>query len=193
MDLKIGFVMYIYSISCRIRLPCVGKVYTRAQAELGPTRLLPNHLGLPQTNELGQCAPTGRYRLSSHQEDCYLPHGTHTTNDRRQTPTVPSPTSCWQIEVAEELNAHCHAARLVCKQQHTAALERRPDRRASLRQVGLDLERTGSVGEPLTDCAQGWAVRKQWWGDGAISTTTTRCIATAGSHRRWPTSSPTVY
>ena len=23
-----------------------------------------------------------------------LPHGTHTTNDRRQTPTVPSPTSC---------------------------------------------------------------------------------------------------
>ena len=25
----------------------------------------------------------------------------------------------------------------------------------------LDLERTGSVGEPLTDCAQGWAVRKQ--------------------------------
>ena len=31
----------------------------------------------------------------------------------------------------------------------------------------LDLERTGSVGEPLTDCAQEWAVRKQWWGDGA--------------------------
>ena len=25
----------------------------------------------------------------------------------------------------------------------------------------LDLERTGSVGEPLPDCAQGWAVRKQ--------------------------------
>ena len=25
----------------------------------------------------------------------------------------------------------------------------------------LDLERTGSVGELLTDCAQGWAVRKQ--------------------------------
>ena len=25
----------------------------------------------------------------------------------------------------------------------------------------LDLERTGSVDEPLTDCAQGWAVRKQ--------------------------------
>ena len=29
-----------------------------------------------------------------HQEDCRLPHGTHTTNDRRQTPTIPSPTSC---------------------------------------------------------------------------------------------------
>ena len=50
----------------------------------------------------------------------------------------------------------------------------------------LDLERTGSVGEPLTDCAQGWAVRKQWWGDGAISMTPSRWIATAGSHRRWP-------
>ena len=25
----------------------------------------------------------------------------------------------------------------------------------------LDLERTGSVGDRLTDCAQGWAVRKQ--------------------------------
>ena len=57
----------------------------------------------------------------------------------------------------------------------------------------LDLERTGSVGEPLTDCAQGWAVRKQWWGYGAISTTPSRWIATAGSHRRWPTSSLAVY
>ena len=70
------------------------KVYTRTQAEPSPTRLLPNHLGLPQTNELGQSAHTGRYRSSSHQEDCCLPHGTRTTNDRRQTPTVPSPTSC---------------------------------------------------------------------------------------------------
>ena len=77
-------------LSCRIRLPCVGKVYTRAQAEPGPTRLLPNHLVLPQTNELGQCTPTGRYRPSSHQDDCCLPHGTHMTNARRQTPTVPS-------------------------------------------------------------------------------------------------------
>ena len=79
---------------CRVRLSCVGKVYTSAQAEPGPTRLLPNHLGLPQTNKLGQCTPAGRYRSSSHQEDCCLPHGTHTTNDRCQTPTVPSPTSC---------------------------------------------------------------------------------------------------
>ena len=77
-----------------VRLACVGKVYTRAQAEPGPTRLLPNHLGLPQTNELGQRTHTGRYRSSSHQEDCYMPHGTHKTNDRRQTPTVPSPSSC---------------------------------------------------------------------------------------------------
>ena len=71
-----------------------GKVYTRAQAEPGPTRLLPNHLGLPQINELGQCTPTGRYRPSSHQENCCLPHVTHTANDRRQTPTIPSPPSC---------------------------------------------------------------------------------------------------
>ena len=123
-------------LSCRVRLSCVGKVYTRAQAEPGPTRLLPINLGLPQTYKLGQCTPAGRYRSSSHQEDCCLPHGTHTTNDRRQTPTVPSPTSCKQIEVAEELHAHSHAARLVCKQQQTGALERQPDRRASLRQNG---------------------------------------------------------
>ena len=81
-------------LSCRVRLLCVGKVYTRAQAEPGPTRLLPDHLGLPQTNKLGQRTDTGRYRSSSHQEDCCLPHGTHKENDRRQTPTVPSPTSC---------------------------------------------------------------------------------------------------
>ena len=110
--------------------------YTRAQDEPGPTRLLPNHLGLPQTNELGQCTLVGRYRSSTHQEDCCLPHGTHTPNDRRQTPTIPSPTSCKQIEVAEELHAHRHAARLVCKQQQAAALERQPDRCASLCQNG---------------------------------------------------------
>ena len=57
----------------------------------------------------------------------------------------------------------------------------------------LDLERTGSVGEVLSDCAQGWAMRKQWWGDGAISTTLSRWIATTGSHGRWPTSSPATY
>ena len=48
----------------------------------------------------------------------------------------------------------------------------------------LDLERTGSAGDRLTDCAQGWAVRKQCWGNGAISTTPSRWTATAGSHRR---------
>ena len=81
-------------LSYRIRLPCVYMVYTCAQAEPGPTRLLPNHLGLPQTNELGQCTPAGRHRTYSQQEDCCLPHGTHTTKHRCQTPTVPSPTGC---------------------------------------------------------------------------------------------------
>ena len=93
-------------LSCRICLPCVGKVCTRAQAEPGPTRQLPNHFGLPQTNELRPCTLAGRYRSSTHQEDCCLPHGTHTPNTRRQTSTIPSPTSCKQIEVAEELHAH---------------------------------------------------------------------------------------
>ena len=57
-------------------------------------------------------------------------------HEKQQTPD----TNCsitnqlLQIEVAEELNAHSHAAGLVCKQQQTAALERHPDRRASLRQ-----------------------------------------------------------
>ena len=55
--------------SCRIRLPCVGKDYTRAQAERGPTRLQPNHPGLPQTNKLVQCTPAGRYHPLSHKED----------------------------------------------------------------------------------------------------------------------------
>ena len=71
-------------LSCRILQPCVGKVYTSAQAEPGLIRLLPNHLGLPQTNELGQCTPTGRYRPSSPQENPCLPHGTHTTDARYQ-------------------------------------------------------------------------------------------------------------
>ena len=50
--------------------------------------------GCVKPTHLGQCTPAGRYRSSSHQEDCCLPHGTHMTNDRCQTPTVPSPTSC---------------------------------------------------------------------------------------------------
>ena len=114
---------------------CGQGLHTRP-AEPGPTRLLPNHLGLPQTNELGQCTLAGRYRSSTHQEDCCLPYGTHTPNDRWQTSTIPSPTSCKQIEVAEELHAHRHAARLVCKQQQAATLERQPDRCAILCQNG---------------------------------------------------------
>ena len=62
----------------------VERYQTLKHNNTSPTRLLPNHLGLPQTNELGQCTPTGRYRSSSHQEDCCLPHGTRTTNDRHQ-------------------------------------------------------------------------------------------------------------
>ena len=57
-------------------------------------------------------------------------------HDRRRTPTVPPPTSCLQIEVAEVLHAHSHTSRLLCEQQQTAALGRQPDRRATLRQNG---------------------------------------------------------
>ena len=72
-------------LSCRIRLSCVDEISTRAQAEPGPTRLLPNLLGLPQTNELGGCKPTGRNRPSSHHEGCCLSHdGTHTTDAGHQ-------------------------------------------------------------------------------------------------------------
>ena len=65
----------------------MGKVYTRAQAEPGPTRLLTNHLGLPQTNELGQCTLTGRYRPFSHQEltvACRMERTRQTTDARHQ-------------------------------------------------------------------------------------------------------------
>ena len=40
--------------------------------------------GCLKPNELGQRTHTGRYRSSSHQEDCCMPHGTHKTNDRHQ-------------------------------------------------------------------------------------------------------------
>ena len=109
---------------------------TRAQAEPGSTRLLPNHLGLPQTNELRQCILAGRYRSSTHRRRTVACRMERTPNNRRQTSTIPSPTNCKQIEVAEELHAHRHAARLVCKQQQAAALERQPDRRAILCQNG---------------------------------------------------------
>ena len=83
--------------------PTLFNIYTNDQPYTPPlaassTQMtcasLPNNLGLPQTNKHRQCTLTGRYRPSSHQKGCCLPHGTHTTNDRRQTPTVPSPTSC---------------------------------------------------------------------------------------------------
>ena len=121
-------------LSCRIRLPCTGKVYTRAQAEPGPTRLLPNHVGLPQTNELGQCTPLCRYRPSSHQEDCCLPHGTHATNNiyARHQLFHHRPAA----RILKSRKSHSHVARLLCEQQQAAALERHPDRHASLGQHG---------------------------------------------------------
>ena len=125
-------------LSYRIRLPCVGMqgLHTR-QAESGPTRLLPNHLGLPQTNNLGQCTHTGRYRTSSHREDCCLPHGTH-VHDKRQMPDTNCSTSCYSrlksrksfMRTVTPLDSSASSSRL------HAALERQPDRRASLRQHG---------------------------------------------------------
>ena len=61
---------------------------------------------------------------------------TRQTTDAIHQLFVPSPTRCWQIEDAEEFHAHSHAARLVCEQQQTAALERQPDRHVSVRQNG---------------------------------------------------------
>ena len=108
----------------------VSNLWTRT------TRPLPNHLGLPQTNKLGQRTHTGRYRSSSHQEDCCLPHGTHTTNNGRQTETLFHHQPAASRLKSRKSFMRSHAARLVCKQQQTAALERQPDRRASLRQNG---------------------------------------------------------
>ena len=120
-------------LSCRIRLSCVDEISTRVQAEPGPTRLLPNHLGLPQTNELGECTPTGRNRPSSHHEGCCLSHGTHTTDAGHQL-FHHQPAAC-------RLKSRKSFMRTVtpldsCEQQQTATLGRQPDRRATLRQSG---------------------------------------------------------
>ena len=70
--------------------------------------------------------------------------------------------------VVEELHAHSHTARLVCKQHQAAALERQLTDVPSSVKMGLEVAEflpagsgEDSVGELLTDCAQGWAVRKQ--------------------------------
>ena len=73
-------------LSCRVRLPCVGEVYTRAQAEPGPTRLLPNHLGLPQTNELGQRSAYTYWPVSLLLTSGGLLPAAWNAHDKRQTP-----------------------------------------------------------------------------------------------------------
>ena len=55
-----------------------------AQTEPGPTRLLPNHLGLPQTSKLGQCTPTGRYRPHRRTVACRMERTRQTTDARHQ-------------------------------------------------------------------------------------------------------------
>ena len=139
-------------LSCRIRLPCVDKVYTRSQAEPGPTRLLPNHLELSQTNEHGQCTPTGRYRPSTHQEDCCLPHGTHKPNDRCQL--------FHHQPAASRLMSRKSFMRTVTPPDSSAGSSRLQLWKDSLTDIPskwdwrwqclcrLDLERTGSVGDP---------------------------------------------
>ena len=62
-------------LSCRVRLPCVGKVYTRAQAEPGPTRLLPNHLNahtepLFIRNKILKLGDLYQFELSKFMFDC---------------------------------------------------------------------------------------------------------------------------
>ena len=176
--------------------PSVGKVYTRAQAEPGPTRLLPNHIGLPQTNELGQRTHTGRYRSSSHQEDCCLPHGTHTTNDGHQL--------FHHQPAASRLKSRKSFMRTVTPLDSSASSGRLLLWKDSLTDVpasvkmGLQLE----VAESLPDhtgSGEDWlcwrALNRLRTGVGRAKTVTTpsRWIATAWSHRRWSTSSPTVY
>ena len=77
---------------------------------------------------------------------------TYVIHNRRQTSTIPSPTSCKQID-----SAGCSSGKTALQTCHP--LSKWDWRWPSL--CRLDLERTGSAGELLTDCAQGLAVRKQ--------------------------------
>ena len=105
-------------LSCRIRLPA---------RKLNPARAASNQ----RTWTVYTYWPVWPLLTSGR-----LLHVACNAHEKQQTPD----TNCsitnqlLQIEVAEELYAHSHAAGLVCKRQQTAALERQPDRRASLRQ-----------------------------------------------------------
>ena len=177
-------------LSCRIRLPCMGKVYTRASWTRGPTRLLPNHLRLPQNKNLDSVhlywqvslllTPGGLLPAARQMPDtnCSITNQLLADWSRKRASCAQSRRSTRRQTAAD------------CGSGKTAGQTCQPPSKWDWRWPSLcrlDLERTGSVGEPLTDCAQGWAVRKQWWGDVAISTTPRRWI---GSHGRWPTSSP---
>ena len=110
-----------------------------------------------------QCTPTGRYRLSSHQEDCCPPHGTHTTDARHQlfhhrpASRLKSQKSFMHTVTVLDSSASSRRLRL-----WKDSLTCQPPSKWDWRWLSLCwLWRTGSVGELLTDCAQGWAARKQ--------------------------------
>ena len=188
-------------LSCRIRLPCVGKVCTRAQAEPGPTRLLPNHFGLPQTNELRQCTLAGRYRSSTHQEDCCLPHETHTPNNRRHTSTIPSPTSCSRLKSRKSF------MRTVTPLDSSASSSRLQLWKDSMTDVPSSVKMGLEVAESLpAGSGEDWlcwqAINRLRTGVGRAKTTMRRwgylddaqsVDCDCGGHRRWPTSSPVAY
>ena len=103
-----------------------------------------------------------------------LPHGTHTTNDRRQTPTFPSSTS------ASRLKSRKSFMRTVTPLDSSASSrlwkDSLTDMPASVYSkwdwmwpslCRLDLERTGSVGEPLinrlrTGVGRAKTVMRRW-------------------------------
>ena len=145
----------------------MGKVYTRAQAEPGPTRLVPNLLGLPQTNELGQC--TLYWPVSLLLTSGGLLPASWNAQDKRQTPD----TNC---SITNQLLADWSRGRAsyaVTPLDSSASSSRlrlwkyilqtyQPPSTWDWRWPSprrLDLERTGSVGENLNDCAHRFILR----------------------------------
>ena len=194
-------VVELQILESRIRLPCVGQVYTRAQAEPGPTRLLQNHIGLPQTNDLdsvhlltGIAPPHIRRTVA-----CCMERTRQTTDARHQL--------FRHRPAASRLKSRKSFMRTVTPLDSSASSSRLQLWKDSLTDVPASVNMGLEVAESLpagsgedwlcwrslnrlrTGVGRAKTVMRKW----AISTTPSRWTATVGNHRRWPTSSPAGY